>query len=264
MRIARLPLFDLQLNYMDTVQNTMKKLLPCFFVLFLLTACYPIVEIPTGITLPVDETSIPTPTVIPYIALIPTTEMPAGYGDIHIYCGEDLQLLGTLEKDISLTLFKANGLEYFAGGTFIKGELVGEVLVSSEIRGTNLRLQNNTFTKSTLCYLGLDTMQGFIGTMLPVSQLINERSLSEQFEGSILVKYQDEQYQIEWLTYRVTSSSKKSCILYKIIQDTYPCNQNCAAVETEPGCECFCANFLYYDENCIPTEINPDFVCFCR
>lgn len=244
--------------------NSMKKVFLPFVIVLFLAACQPTVEIPPGPSMVVGETATPSPGASIQITPALATEPPTGYGDIQIYCGENLQLLGTLEKEFSLTLFKANGLEYYSGDTFIKGDLVGEVSVSSEIKGTNLRLQNNTLTKSTLCYLGFDTMQGFIGTMLPVSRLLNERNLSEQFEGTILVQIEDEQYQIEWLTYRVTSSSKKSCILYKIIKDSYPCNQDCAAIETEPGCACFCANFLYYDENCIPTEINPDCVCVCR
>lgn len=52
--------------------------------------------------------------------------------------------------------------------------------------------------------------------------------------------------------------------MHSIIKNPYPCSQDCAAIETEPGCECFCANFLYYDENCIPTEINPNCMCVCR
>lgn len=235
-------------------------------LIILISACQPKVIVPAGPVAIGDETPLPSPSVAIFTVPTITTATPddAGIGDIHIYCGDDLQLLGTMAKDASLTLLKANGLEYYNSGFFLSGELVGEVLVASEIKGTNLRLQNNTFTQSMICYVGVQTMQGFIGSMLTISQLLNDRNISEQFEGSILIEIKHEQYQIDWLTYRVTSSSKKSCILYKIIQDNYPCNQDCSTIETEPGCECFCANFLYYDENCIPTEINPDCICVCR
>ncbi len=181
-----------------------------------------------------------------------------------IFCGENLQLMGTLQKGYTLTLFKANGLEYFSGSTFITGKLVGEVLASSEIKGTNLRLQNNTFSKTMRCFVGIDSLDGFTGIMLPLSTLLNERRYTEEFEGSLLIEKTEGRVGIEWLTYHATSSSKKDCILYRIITNPYPCNQDCSSIETEPGCECFCANFLYYDENCIPTEINPDCICTCR
>ncbi len=181
-----------------------------------------------------------------------------------IICGENLQLLGTLQKGYTLTLFRANGLEYYTGSTFITGKLVGDTLVSSEIKGTNLRLQNNTFSKTTRCFVGIDSLDGFTGIMLPISTLLNERRYTETFEGSLLIEKKDGKIGIEWLTYHATSSSKKDCILYRIITNPYPCNQDCSMIETEPGCECFCANFLYYDENCIPTEINPDCICVCR
>lgn len=248
----------------------MRKICSSFIVvltILLLTACQPKVIVPAGPTAAAaDETPLPSPSAPIFTVPAVTTATPddSGIGDIHIYCGDSLQLLGTLEQDATLTLFKANGLEYYSTDTFLLGEFVGEVLVASEIKGTNLRLQNNTFTPSTLCYVGVETMQGFAGSMLPIAQLLNDRSRNEPFEGSILIVFEDKQYQIDWLTYRVTSSSKKNCILYKIIQDNYPCNQDCSTIATEPGCECFCANFLYYDENCIPTEINPDCVCVCR
>lgn len=184
--------------------------------------------------------------------------------NLTIQCGENLQLLGTLQHGNTLTLFKANGLEYSSSNNFIEGRLAGEVLVTSEIKGTNLRLQNNTLTQTSVCFVGFQNGGRSLGVMLPIKRLLNERRVSEPFEGSFLIQANGAEFGMEWLTYRYSTSSKKSCILYRIIQNPYPCNQDCAAIETEPGCECFCANFLYYDENCIPTEINPNCKCVCR
>ena len=205
-----------------------------------------------------------TATLTPRKTTIPLATQQTVFEQPAIYCGESLQLLGTLQKGYTLTLFKANGLEYYTGSTFISGKLVGDILVSSEIKGTNLRLQNNTFSKTTRCFVGNDSLDDFTGIMLPISTLLNERRYTETFEGSLLIEKKDGKIGMEWLTYHATSSSKKDCILYRIITNPYPCNQDCSAIETEPGCECFCANFLYYDENCIPTEINPDCICVCH
>lgn len=238
------------------------------FVVILLAACQNQVVIPdyqpsaSVATRTPNSTSTPPATSRITVTAIPITE-PAFEQPV-IYCGENLQLMGTLQKGYSLTLFKANGLEYYSGSTFITGKLVGEVLASSEIKGTNLRLQNNTFSKTMRCFVGIDSLDGFTGIMLPLSTLLNERRYTEEFEGSLLIEKTEGRVGIEWLTYHATSSSKKDCVLYRIITNPYPCNQDCSSIETEPGCECFCANFLYYDENCIPTEINPDCICTCR
>lgn len=237
-------------------------------MLVLLGACQNQVVIPeyqpsaSAATSAPKSTSTPAATSRITVTAIPITE-PAFEQPV-IYCGENLQLMGTLQKGYTLTLFKANGNEYYSGSTFITGNLVGEVLVSSEIKGTNLRLQNNTFSKATRCFMGIDSLDGFTAIMLPLSTLLNERRTTEDFEGSLLIEKTEGEVGMEWLTYHATSSSKKDCILYRIITNPYPCNQDCSAIETEPGCECFCANFLYYDENCIPTEINPDCICTCR
>jgi hypothetical protein len=241
----------------------MKKITIILLISLLLAACQPTdgaQSSQTAATASPKKTASPTRTP----ASTPTAVVLSAAENLVIHCGENLQLLGSLQQGFTLTLFKANGLEYYSGSSFIKGTLAGDIRVSSEIKGTNLRLQNNALTKSSVCFIGFQNEEEFLGVMLPVARLLNERSLTEQFEGSFLIRANGAEFGMEWLTYRVTSNSKKSCILYKIIKNPYPCSQDCAAIETEPGCECFCANFLYYDENCIPTEINPNCICVCR
>ncbi|NMC30642.1 MAG: hypothetical protein GYA45_11285 [Pelolinea sp.] len=237
------------------------KRLPVLFLLgVLLAACQATTDMQSMEHTPVKSTVSPTtsPTITPTPIIVSAAE------NLVIQCGENLQLLGSLQKDFALTLFKANGLEYYSGGNFIEGRLVGNISISSEIKGTNLRLQNNTLTKTSVCFIGFQNGERYAGKILPVAQLLNGRKVSEQFEGSFLIQKNGAEFGLEWLTYKHTSSSKKNCILYRIIKNPYPCSQDCSALETKPGCECFCANFLYYDENCIPTEINPNCICACH
>ncbi len=237
-----------------------KKLFVFFLIGFLLAACEPIegTQSSSSITIQPSASSTPLPSATPTPIVLNSPE------NLVIQCGENVQMLGTLQEGYTLTLFKANGLEYYTSTNFFEGTLRGDILVSSEIKGTNMRLQSNTFTKTTVCFFGFQNGERYLGVVLPVDSLRNERSLSEQFEGSFLIQSENAEFGMEWLTYRYSTNSNKNCILYKIIKNPYPCSQDCSAMETEPGCECFCANFLYYDENCIPTEINPDCICVCR
>ena len=206
----------------------------------------------------------PSPSSTAFPSSTPTPIVLSSIENLVIQCGENIQQLGTVQKGYTLTLFKANGLEYDSSSNFIEGTLQGDIQVASEIKGTNLRLQDNTFAKTNICFIGFQNGDRYLGVMLPIARLLNERNLKEQFEGSFLIQTENAEFGIDWLTYHYSTSSKKNCILYKIIKNPYPCSQDCDTIETEPGCECFCANFLYYDENCIPTEINPDCICVCR
>ncbi len=245
---------------MIKARTTIKIILVSLLFGLLLTACQTdVVQSSQNSTLqPAIASPTRTPTSTPTLVIVSAME------NLVIHCGESLQLLGSLQQGFTLTLFKANGLEYYSGSNFIDGKLAGDILVSSEIKGTNLRLQNNTLTKTSVCFVGFQNGEKHLGVILPVAQLLNERKVSEQFEGSFLIQANGAEFGLEWLTYTYTTSSKKSCLLYRIIKNPYPCSQDCATLETEPGCECFCANFLYYDENCIATEINPDCICVCR
>jgi len=205
-----------------------------------------------------------TPTFTPMPTLTPTPIIINDAEHIVINCGEDLQIIGTLQKYSTLTLFKANGLPYYSTSNFIDGTLIGNINASSKIKGTNLRLQNNTLSKTSLCFVGFQNKGRYIGTLLPISQLLNGRKVNEPFKGSLLIQARGSEAHIEWLTYKHTSSSKKNCVIYRIIKNPYPCLQDCTSIETKSGCSCFCANFLYYDEDCIPTEINPNCICGCR
>ncbi|MGV8025471.1 MAG: hypothetical protein AB2L18_02810 [Anaerolineaceae bacterium] len=239
----------------------MKKIFAFLLIVFLLTACHKTDDIQ-----PAQNTTLQPPITSPTRTptSTPTPVIVSAAENLVIHCGENLQLLGSLQQGFILTLFKANDLEYYSGSNFIKGTLAGDILVSSEIKGTNLRLQNNTLTKTSVCFVGFQNGDKYLGMMLPVAQLLNERKVTEQFEGSFLIQANGAEFGLEWLTYPFTTSSKKSCLLYRIIKNPYPCSQDCATLETEPGCECFCANFLYYDENCIATEINPNCMCVCH
>jgi len=245
---------------MIAARTTMKKTLIFLLISLVLVACQTVDDVQPAQDTALQSTASPThaPTSTPTPVIIIAAE------NLVIHCGENLQLLGNLPEGFTLTLFKANGLEYYSGSNFVEGTLAGDILVSSEIKGTNLRLQNNTLTETTICFVGFQNGKKFLGKMLPVARLLNERKLTEQFEGSFLIQANGAEFGMEWLTYKLTSSSKKDCLLYKIIKNPYPCSQDCATIETEPGCECFCANFLYYDENCIATEINPNCMCVCR
>lgn len=240
--------------------SILKKLYTFFLICFLLAAC----EAPEESQDSSSATIQPSATFTPLPSITPTPIILSSPENLVIQCGENIQMLGTVQDGYTLTLFKANGLEYYSTTNFIEGTLKGDIQVSSEIKGTNMRLQSNTLTKTTVCFIGFQNGERYLGVMLPVDSLRNERSLSEQFEGSFLIQSKNAEFGMEWLTYRYSTSSKKNCILYKIIKNPYPCSQDCDAIETKPGCECFCANFLYYDENCIPTEINPDCICVCR
>ena len=240
--------------------STFKRLFIFFLIGFLLSACEPAEETQSTLstTIQPGAPSTPSPSSTPTPIVLSSPE------NLVIQCGENIQLLGTIQDGYTLTLFKANGLEYYSSTNFIEGPLKGDILATSEIKGTNMRLQSNNLTQTTVCFLGFQNGERYLGVVLPVDSLRNERSLREQFEGSFLIQSKNAEFGMEWLTYRYSSSSKKNCILYKIIKNPYPCSQDCSTIETEPGCECFCANFLYYDENCIPTEINPDCICVCR
>lgn len=246
---------------MNTARTTIKIILIFLLVGFILSACQTAEDVQSAQKTALQvQTASPTrtPTSTPTPVIVSAAE------NLVIQCGENLQLLGSLQPGFTLTLFKANGLEYYSSSNFIDGTLAGDILVSSEIKGTNLRLQNNTLTKTTVCFVGFQNGEKYLGVMLPVAQLLNERKMTEQFEGSFLIQANGAEFGLEWLTYKYTTSSKKSCLLYRIIKNPYPCSQDCATLETEPGCECFCANFLYYDENCIATEINPNCICACH
>ena len=185
----------------------MKKILAFLLIVFLLAACQKADDIqPAQNTTLQPPISSPTrtPTSTPTPVIVSAAE------NLVIHCGENLQLLGSLQQGFILTLFKANGLEYYSGSNFIEGTLAGDILVSSEIKGTNLRLQNNTLTKTSVCFVGFQNGKKYLGVMLPVSQLLNERKVTEQFEGSFLIQANGAEFGLEWLTYQFTTSSKKS------------------------------------------------------
>ncbi len=156
-----------------------KKLFVFFLIGFLLAACEPIegTQSSSSITIQPSASSTPLPSAAPTPIVLNSPE------NLVIQCGENVQMLGTLQERYTLTLFKANGLEYYTSTNFFEGTLRGDILVSSEIKGTNMRLQSNTFTKTTVCFFGFQNGERYLGVVLPVDSLRNERSLSEQFEA---------------------------------------------------------------------------------
>lgn len=249
----------------------MQKKLFLFTLIILLAACqrFDAADIPQPLETDTVESSAAaprgTPTTQPLVYTPRPTPTPLYEGFLpHIYCGEDLQLEGIFATGNALTLYKYNGLEYFNSKRFIKGILYGEVLATSEFKGSNLRLPHNDLTADCICYVGYHQGDEFVGIELSIDELLNERRHTEDFEGSLLLETREQQVELEWLTYRISTSSKKDCVLYRILKNPYPCREDCEKKSQESGCSCFCANFLYYDENCILTEINPDCMCVCR